>query len=148
MGATPTHAGSASCPGVMRRVAPRSERHAAVYIHAGHADRHCARGAQQMKRVGLSPPRFRHLRQLIDEYAMYENDGHGCQLALRIGPVEVQGWCKSPLDRVILPGAGAVSARVVAASVRSVWQCQRRRCGAGFPWQVAPYPALRGGSTR
>ena len=30
-----------------------------------------------MKRVGLSPSRFRHLRQLIDEYAMYENDGHG-----------------------------------------------------------------------
>ena len=42
-----------------QRVAPRSVRHAAVYIHAGHADRRCARGAQQMKRVGLSPSRFR-----------------------------------------------------------------------------------------
>jgi hypothetical protein len=59
MGATPTHAGGASCRGVRRRVAPRSVRHAAVYIHAGHADRRCARGAQQMKRVGLSPSRFR-----------------------------------------------------------------------------------------
>ena len=59
MGATPTHAGGASCRGVRWRVAPRSVRHAAVYIHAGHADRRCARGAQQMKRVGLSPSRFR-----------------------------------------------------------------------------------------
>jgi len=66
MGATPTHAGGASCRGVRWRVAPRSVRHAAVYIHAGHADRRCARGAQQMKRVIYPHRGFADMRQLID----------------------------------------------------------------------------------